>query len=199
MGPAFISETCTASEAAEALGVSVPTAQQWLEEGRLQAWETPAGHRRILRHSVDDMLANRQAANSAEGATFDALIVEDDPIYCRLYEAALRKASPEISVRSAGSGREGLLKIAERLPNILLADLQMADLDGFQMLEIAGYTAQGRAMQIIVATGLDDDEIAQRGGLPHGAALFHKPVPINELIEMVRARRADWLALQSAG
>ena len=43
---------CTTREAAELLGVSLTTAQLWVESGLLEAWKTEGGHRRIHRTSV---------------------------------------------------------------------------------------------------------------------------------------------------
>ncbi len=43
----------TTREAAEILGVSLRTAQLWVERGRLRAWKTVGGHRRIARASVE--------------------------------------------------------------------------------------------------------------------------------------------------
>ena len=45
--PPITTSTCSPREAARQLGVSVRTAQLWVEEGRLQAWKAPGGHRRI--------------------------------------------------------------------------------------------------------------------------------------------------------
>ena len=47
---------CTTKEAADLLGVSVGTVQQWVESGLLQAWKTAGGHRRVTRESVDSLL-----------------------------------------------------------------------------------------------------------------------------------------------
>ena len=49
-------------EAAEALGICVRTAQLWVEQGRLRAWKTPGGHRRILRESVSNIIRHAQAS-----------------------------------------------------------------------------------------------------------------------------------------
>jgi excisionase family DNA binding protein len=46
-------------EAAELLGISLRTAQLWVENGVLLAWKTSGGHRRILRKSVDALLTER--------------------------------------------------------------------------------------------------------------------------------------------
>ena len=48
-------ETCTTRQAAEALGVALRTAQLWTESGRLRAWKTEGGHRRILVASVKEL------------------------------------------------------------------------------------------------------------------------------------------------
>ena len=48
-------------EAAEVIGVSVRTVQLWVENGSLEAWKTPGKHRRILRASVEALLAQRNA------------------------------------------------------------------------------------------------------------------------------------------
>lgn|GEM_PF-2781926 len=52
-------ETCTTRQAAEALGVALRTAQLWTESGRLRAWKTEGGHRRILVSSVMELLTAR--------------------------------------------------------------------------------------------------------------------------------------------
>ena len=46
-------------EAAERLNVSLRTVQLWVEAGLLRAWKTEGGHRRILRSSLDELLAKR--------------------------------------------------------------------------------------------------------------------------------------------
>lgn len=46
----------TTANAAELLGVSIRTAQLWVESGRLPSWKTPGGHRRIPRQAVLDLI-----------------------------------------------------------------------------------------------------------------------------------------------
>lgn len=46
----------TTADAAELLGVSIRTAQLWVESGRLPSWKTPGGHRRIPRQAVMDLI-----------------------------------------------------------------------------------------------------------------------------------------------
>ena len=52
-------EFCSTREAASLLGVSLRTAQLWVESGVLRAWKTAGGHRRILKSSIDAILRER--------------------------------------------------------------------------------------------------------------------------------------------
>tara|TARA_R110002051_G_scaffold78776_1_gene142411 strand:- start:1108 stop:2217 length:1110 start_codon:yes stop_codon:yes gene_type:complete len=52
----MMKDILTTADAAELLGVSVRTAQLWVESGQLPSWKTPGGHRRIPRQAVLDLI-----------------------------------------------------------------------------------------------------------------------------------------------
>lgn len=185
--------SCTTREAAEALGICVRTAQLWVEQGRLRAWKTPGGHRRILRESVNAQLRAREKECGVSLEGFDILIVEDEPIQRQLLQKKIGSLGSEISVRTADNGVEGLIKIGERQPNVLITDLLMPGLDGFHLLKTLVDSPLLRPLQIIVITSLADEEIAEQGGLPAGVATFHKPVRVAALLAMLRAYHDGWL------
>jgi excisionase family DNA binding protein len=56
----------TTREAAQALGVSLRTAQLWVENGQLEAWKTEGGHRRITPDSVQRLLRGNLQAVAPE-------------------------------------------------------------------------------------------------------------------------------------
>nr|WP_183421961.1 excisionase family DNA-binding protein [Luteibacter sp. Sphag1AF] len=56
--------TLTTRDAANLLGVSVSTAQKWIESGELASWKTPGGHRRVRRSAVLGLLDQRTAGGS---------------------------------------------------------------------------------------------------------------------------------------
>ena len=184
--------SCTTREAAEALGICVRTAQLWVEQGRLRAWKTPGGHRRILRESVNAQLREREKECGASLAGFDILIVEDEPIQRQLLQKKIASLGAEVSVRTAYNGVEGLIKIGERQPNVLITDLLMPGLDGFHLLKTLVDSPLLRPLQIIVITSLADEEIAEQGGLPAGVATFHKPVRVAALLTMLKAYHDGW-------
>ena len=184
--------SCTTREAAEALGICVRTAQLWVEQGRLRAWKTPGGHRRILRESVNAQLRAREKECGVSLEGFDILIVEDEPIQKQLLQKKIASLGSEINVRTAYNGVEGLIKLGERQPNVLITDLLMPGLDGFHLLRTLIDSPLLRPLQIIVITSLADEEIAEQGGLPAGVATFHKPVRVAALLTMLKAYHDGW-------
>jgi len=56
----FISTT----EAASMLGISLRSVQYWVEKGKLDAWKTAGGHRRIVRKSVEKLMAEQDSART---------------------------------------------------------------------------------------------------------------------------------------
>jgi excisionase family DNA binding protein len=184
---------CTTREAAAMLGVSLRTAQLWTESGLLEAWKTDGGHRRISRQSIDRLLASpvlgqvsaqatsgRRASDTvetAEPAPFSILVVEDDAILGRLYELRLGGWPMRPAVSIVGDGYEALIRIGHTKPDLLITDLQMPGMDGFRMLQTIRSLPELSGMHILVVSGLDAAEIAQRGGVPEGIPIFPKPVP----------------------
>ena len=171
-------------QAAHYLEVSVRTVQLWVENGCLQAWKTPGGHRRILRESVEEMMKIR-LLQQTPSEFFEILICEDDDINCSLMELQLATLGPEVRIRTVTNGFEALIQIGERCPHLLVTDLVMPNMDGLQMLAALQQAEIGQTMNIIVVTGLSDDEIEQRGGLPVGVNKFAKPVPYAQLLRLI--------------
>jgi excisionase family DNA binding protein len=180
---------CTTREAGQLLGVSVGTAQLWVENGLLSAWKTPGGHRRVTRESVEKLLRSKSEAPPAAPAArrevirrLKVLVVEDDTNLLRLYETtlALWPMSPEVIV--ATNGINALLLIERENPDLLIVDLKIPGIDGFEMLKILQSTPRYAHMALAVVSGLDADEIARRGGVPPGVFVLPKPVPFTRLL-----------------
>jgi excisionase family DNA binding protein len=176
-------------EAAELLGISLRTAQLWVENGALLAWKTTGGHRRILLHSVQKILDERERANAlslkAPPLALKIGIVEDDPDLVALLQMLIASLEFPSVVETRADGFRGLIMLGTFRPDVLIADLNMPDMDGFRMLrsiEGSEYTPQ----KIIVTTALSTNEIAERGGLPAEALVLQKPFSMASLETVLR-------------
>lgn len=179
--PNFSSDDyCGTSYAAKLLGLSVATVQSLVEKGEIEAWKTLGGHRRIALQSLNAYLAK----NSPKLARVDTdphhrlrvLIVEDDENTRELYRCQLEEWDLPIDCTWMTSALEALMDIASMRPDVLITDLSMPGVDGFEMLKALKRNPQLAAMQIVVITGLPSQAIAERGGLPPNSSLLQKPV-----------------------
>lgn len=178
-------------EAANLLGISLRTAQLWVESGVLLAWKTSGGHRRILRKSVDALLAERVrqsggsiSSTASSKAGLKVVVVEDDQDLLRLIELTLSDLPQNIDVRSAKDGFAGLVLIGQFLPDLVIADLNMPGMDGFRMINsLVG--SEFAPAKIIVSTALSPADIEQRGGLPETIEVLQKPYSLAILEQQV--------------
>lgn len=183
----------TTREAAQALGVSLRTAQLWVENGQLEAWKTEGGHRRITPDSVQRLLrGNLQAvapekpeAQPPSTERITVLIVEDDKILLKLYKIMFASWKMPVDVITAGNGIDGLIRIGKDSPDLMITDLDMPGMDGIQLIRNLVTSSLREGLEIVAVSGLDATEIAARGGLPPEIAAFSKPVPFAQLKSIV--------------
>jgi len=112
------------------------------------------------------------------------LIVDDEPINCKLLESLLQ---PEgyLTV-TAGSGAQALSLLAKSAPDLILLDVMMPELDGYQVAALLKADPVTSNIPIIMVTALNDRD-ARIAGLQAGAEEFlSKPVDRAELWLRVR-------------
>jgi CheY-like chemotaxis protein len=66
-------------------------------------------------------------------------------------------------------------------PDILLTDLRMSPMDGFELLRRVREYPEFNSTTIVVVTALSEAEIGARGGVPKGVVVYPKPVPFEKL------------------
>jgi excisionase family DNA binding protein len=190
---------CSTSQAAKMLGVSLGTVQNMVEEGVLDAWKTSGGHRRIKRESVMAMLAQRgsaQAAPATSKGDLSVLIAEDDAFLQKLYRKTMEAWGLPLSIEIVGNGFDALLAVGQRVPNVLIVDLIMPGMDGFELVRSLHGNPALAATDIIVVSSLSREDIGKRGTLPPDVPIYSKPVPFHELHGFFRAKLSQKLRLQ---
>jgi excisionase family DNA binding protein len=179
----------TTREAAQRLGVALRTVQLWVESGTLPAWKTAGGHRRVSRAAVEQLHAQRQEALHPAPRLFRVLLVDDDPKMIKLVSGAIQSWALPLTLDTAHNGFESLVRIGEQRPDLLISDLHMPGMDGFEMIRALRNDQDERPpLEILVLTGLNAQDIEQHGGLPPDVRVFNKPPPLKTLRSLLRAR-----------
>src|SRR6266487_1040428 len=122
--------------------------------------------------------------------TESVLVVDDDPDVARFVEVNLRSAGYEVTV--ASNGEEGLEKAIELRPDLVLLDVMMPKLDGFEVAQRLRRDPRTSSSSIIMLTAkaLSSDKVM---GLTQGADDYIiKPFDPVELLARVKGtlRRA---------
>ena len=180
----------TSRQAAERLGVAVSTIQQWTNNGLLQAWVTEGGHRRITFSSVEEMLKRKNVVTDGVGhrQQMSVVVVDDDPQQLRMYEKFFNAWEINAELITATDGYEGMIKIGSSLPDVIITDLMMPKVDGFEMIKAMKKIPELNDCLMIAVTGLREEEIKEKGGVPDGVHLFVKPIPFEKLKDLLRQK-----------
>ena len=120
----------TLGQAAKYLGVAQSTIRKWTDSGRVPAFKTPGGHRRYRRRDLDAFLEHSGPNDEPSGPR--VLIVDDDAGLRAFVRANLELEG--YSVLEAGSAEEGLALLDRELPDLILLDVMMPHVDGWEML-----------------------------------------------------------------
>lgn len=181
---------------AQELGVSVQSVQRWVDAGRLKAWKTPSGHRKIDGASAQALIDSMRAGTGDTPASTQAsqatpprvLIVDDDPAALELVEMLVEEELPQAIIAKARNGFEGLKALGRTMPDILVTDIVMPHIDGLEMLRHVA--AQPDRPGLVIATSfLQEDELQRRGGLSADVAFLPKPLDPAAFLALLRRRR----------
>jgi excisionase family DNA binding protein len=173
-------EWLTLGQAARYLGVAQSTIRKWSDGGRLTAFYTPGGHRRFRLSDLDEFLSGARGTPAEAGQT--VLVVDDDDGLREFLRVNLELDG--FVVREAGNAEEGLAALEEEPPDLILLDVMMPKMDGFEMLRRVQERHGVGAIPVIMFSGkVDDARAAEEGG---AQAFIGKPFDPQQLIDATK-------------
>ena len=181
LAPAGEPDWLTLGQAAKYLGVAQSTIRKWSDQGRVPAFYTPGGHRRYRRGDLDNFL-ERSGPSGGSGPT--VLIVDDDPKLREYVRVNLEMAG--YSVKEAGSADEGLGVLDESTPDLVLLDVMMPEVDGWEMLRRVQERHGVGAIPVIMFSGKVDEQAAEEAASRGAQAFIGKPFNPQELIDQTK-------------
>jgi excisionase family DNA binding protein len=185
----------TTREVAKLVGVSVRTIQLWVDQGLLKGWKTDGGHRRISEASVQELLRQRHDHAAAREYVLPILIVEDDPALLKLYRMQIATWPFPVDIFTAPNGYEGLVMVGEIAPALLVCDLRLPGVSGFQIVRYLSQIKRYAGMATVVVSGLAHEEIEAHGSLPEKVEVIGKPLDFARLRKIAHQ---TWIRRQDA-
>lgn len=170
----------TLGQAAKFLGVAQSTIRKWSDQGRVPAFYTPGGHRRYRRRDLETFL-DRSGPGGKTGGPL-VLVVDDD---ARLREFMRVNLELEgYSVREAASAEEALAEIEDRAPELVLLDVVMPGVDGWQMLQ--RMQERHGSIPVIMFSGQVEPDSAADAETRGARGFVGKPFDPQQLIERAK-------------
>lgn len=113
------------------------------------------------------------------------LVVDDEPNLLRAVAACLKAEDYEVS--TARSGREALLQLAETVPDLVVSDVRMPGMDGYQLARQLRGSPRTALVPIVFLTAKDETTDRIEGFRAGVDAYLTKPFEPEELIAVVNA------------
>lgn len=117
------------------------------------------------------------------------LVVDDEPHIRDILEFFLREAGYEVV--STGDPEEALACARRGEPDLVLLDVLMPRLDGFDLCQMLRAHAATAAVPVVFLTALGDEVSRERARVSGGARYLQKPFTREEVLEAVRAALAS--------
>jgi CheY-like chemotaxis protein len=108
----------------------------------------------LLKPVTQEVLLHAIRRRLPSGAGTTVLVVDDDAVFRGQVGASLAAAA-EVQVVEAANGREALAYLAQHMPDLLVLDLLMPDLDGFEVLRQLRADRRAMNLPVLVVTGKD--------------------------------------------
>jgi excisionase family DNA binding protein len=177
--PANEADWLTLGQAAKYLGVAQSTIRKWSDQERLKAFYTPGGHRRYRRRDLDAFLDRSGRGRATEGGPL-VLIVDDDDRLREYVRVNLEMEGYE--VREAASAEQGLAVLEEASPDLILLDVMMPEVDGWEMLRRVQERHGVGSIPVIMFSGKVDEQSGAEAETRGAQGFIGKPFNPQQLI-----------------
>jgi excisionase family DNA binding protein len=173
----------TTGQIAGACQVTIPTVKRWIREGHLAAFQTAGGHFRVTEEEFRRFQAAHRIPVEGTGDTEalpKILVVDDDPtLLDTLWEALSWDGRYKVEV--AQDGYEGLIKVGSFAPHLLVLDIRMPGLNGFQVCRRVKADPATRHTRILAITGHVNAETRAQIFEAGADGFLQKPIKLDDL------------------
>src|SRR5262245_27920606 len=125
----------TSHQVGELLKVNPSSVNNWVNEGKIPAFRTPGGHRRIRQSDLIAFLQRHKMPipkNLAAQGRRRVLIVDDEVAVLNGFKRRLRPHEHLVEVAVASNGVDALVLVGAFKPHLIVLDVFMPDIDGIE-------------------------------------------------------------------
>ncbi len=168
----------TTFEAGRYCGVNPYTVRHWIENGKLSAYTTPGGHRRIRKDALDAFMKkhNMPLPQDFEEGSKRVLIVDGDPVSAKHCVTTLKRISSDLAPKVAGDGFQAGSLLHSFKPHIVFLELEVPGLDGFSVLKAIKTNPQLSHIRVFVLTAQATEANIEAASASGAEEILSKPL-----------------------
>ena len=178
----------TSHQVGSLLQINPSSVVKWVNDGLLQAYRTPGGHRRIKTTDLLGFLRGHgmyvPQALRAVGPT-RVLLIDDNATFLSSFARAMKSHKHLVELTTVDNGIEGLLLIGSTRPDAVLIDLRMPDLDGIEVCERIKNNPLTKATEVLMYSGAPTPELEKKVRAAGAHALLAKPFTAANVVELL--------------
>jgi excisionase family DNA binding protein len=174
---------------AELLHVDPGSIANWIDQGLLVAHRTPGGHRRVRVEDLVKFLREHKMPVPADLGTAAArvLVVDDEPAITQMITRAINATHPEYEVAQAHDGFRAGSLVATMLPDVVILDLRMPGMDGYEVCRLIKSQDATRHTEIIAMTAYPTPDNEERIRQCGAKVCMPKPLDLDALLKEINA------------
>lgn len=176
----------TSHEVGALLQVNPSSVKKWVNEGRIVAFRTPGGHRRIRVADLVDFL-HRHAMpipRPLEAACKRRLlVVDDDLVHLRALARRLKPYAARVDVELVQNGIDALVMVGSFKPDLIVLDVYMPELDGIEVCRRLKLKPETRHIGVIVNSAHLTKSIEENALAAGAVRCVPKPLDLKVLLE----------------
>lgn len=178
--------TLTTGEIAAHCSVTYATVHNWIKGGKLKAHSTPGRHKRVLLSDFQEFLRHYGMPMFRETAIagLRVLIVDDDPAVVKTIEGMVTRGG-HYEIVTASDGFDAGIKLLGFQPQVVVLDLMMPQLDGFEVCRRIKSTEKLSKTVVIAITADPTDEMISRAFQAGADEFLPKPFKMRELTRLI--------------
>ncbi len=178
----------TTHDISRLLQVDPSTVSKWIDRGILLAFRTPGGHRRVRSGDLRTFLIAHQMPVPEElgSQVVRLLVVDDEKPVLDAMKRAFKPFANQVELVLTTSGVEALLAVAEQKPHGMLIDLNMPDIDGYEVCRRIRSRKQLESVRLITMTARHTPDVVDQSMKAGAIACLSKPVDAQQVVDLFR-------------
>jgi excisionase family DNA binding protein len=171
----------TSHEVGALLQVNPSSVNKWVKEGRIAAFRTPGGHRRIRARDLVEFLdvhhmpIPRPLVSASKRRL---LVVDDDQAQLRSIERLLKAKADRVQVSVASNGIDALVQVGSFRPNLIVLNAYMPGLDGLEVCRRLKANPETRAIEVIVTSTQVNGDLDAKAAAAGASRCLKKPIEL---------------------